>query len=66
MRLLIIMFSMYLLNAEAALVQWCKTLFGVFTAISCLLSSVTLDLSQYAMDIGKAIASKVSIDAHLI
>ncbi|XP_069380401.1 stalled ribosome sensor GCN1 [Paralichthys olivaceus] len=27
--------------------------------ISCLLSSVTLDLSQYAMDIGKAIASQL-------
>ncbi|XP_033829216.1 eIF-2-alpha kinase activator GCN1 [Periophthalmus magnuspinnatus] len=27
--------------------------------ISCLLSSVTLDLSQYAMDIGKAIASQM-------
>lgn len=35
----------------------------LFTAISCLLSSVTLDLSQYAMDIGKAIASKALMDA---
>lgn len=34
-------------------------------AISCLLSAVTLDLSQYAMDIGKAIASKALKDAQL-
>ena len=33
-------------------------------AISCLLSTVTLDLSQYAMDIGKAIASKTLMHAN--
>ena len=27
-------------------------------AVSCLLAAVTLDLSQYAMDVGKAVASK--------
>lgn len=35
---------------------------GLSAAISCLLSAVTLDLSQYAMDIGKAIASKIFLD----
>ena len=28
------------------------------SAVSCLLAAVTLDLSQYAMDVGKAVASK--------
>ncbi|CAB1445303.1 unnamed protein product [Pleuronectes platessa] len=32
---------------------------NTIATISCLLSSVTLDLSQYAMDIGKAIASQL-------
>lgn len=36
--------------------------FGFFPAVSCLLSAVTLDLSQYAMDMGKAIASKLLMD----
>lgn len=39
--------------------QQIKTFPGLFTAMSRLLSALTLDLSQYAMDIGKAIASKV-------
>jgi len=47
------------------LVQSAKLLFYAFAAISCLLSAVTLDLSQYAMDVGKAIASKVLIDTQL-
>lgn len=63
---LIIVLNIYLLDAKAALIQWIKTLSGLFPAISCLLSTVTLDLSQYAMDIGKAIASKASMDAQLI
>lgn len=33
-------------------------LINLSPAISCLLSALTIDLSQYAMDIGKAIASK--------
>ena len=47
----------------ASLGQWIKTFSGLFTAVSCLLSAITLDLSQYAMDIGKAIASKTLMDA---
>jgi len=39
---------------------------GFFSAVSCLLSAVTLDLSQYAMAIGKAIASKALMGAPLI
>lgn len=35
----------------------------ISAAVSCLLSAVTLDLSQYAMDIGKAIASKTVIES---
>lgn len=60
------MLNIYPPDAQAALIQWIKTLFGLFPAISCLLSAVTLDLSQYAMDIGKAIASKALMDAHLV
>lgn len=45
------------------LVQQSKIIFDVFAAVSCLLSAVTLDLSQYAMDIGKALASKASTGA---
>lgn len=55
-----------LLGAQAALVLWIKTFSGLFPAVSCLLLAVTLDLSQYAMDIGKAIASKALMDAQLI
>lgn len=35
-----------------------KKLFYLCPAVSRLLFAVTLDLSQYSMDIGKAIASK--------
>lgn len=37
----------------------------LFPAISCLLATVTLDLSQYAMDVGKAIGSKTFMSARL-
>lgn len=50
-------------GVQAAVTQRIITLSDLFSAVSCLLSAVTLDLSQYAMDIGKAIASKDLMNA---
>lgn len=57
------MFNPHLSEAHAANGEKTTKLFDVIAAVSCLLSAVTLDLSQYAMDIGKALASKASAGA---
>lgn len=41
-------------------------MFCVSAAVSCLLSALTLDLSQYAMDIGKAVSSKTQLSLNLM